>query len=107
MRFHFPRTVKFDLHNVAGPRGHTPVTTTRCPWLYFQSFGGSFLAASAILDSVLTLDALAIYAREGVEVAARWSVPKQNTITEYAYALLNDYDQQHGQEKICSLIGRT
>lgn len=62
----------------------------------FSGFGGSFLAASGILDSVLTLDALAIYAREGVEVAARWSVPKQNTITEYAYALLNDYDQQGG-----------
>lgn len=66
------------------------------PWLKMSCTEFSYGNEWDVVDSVLTLNALAIYAREGVDLATRWSVPATGSITSYAYAFLNDYDQAGG-----------
>jgi len=48
------------------------------------------LWGSDIIDAVITMDALAVYAREGVDLATRWTAPEQGSIISSAYDLLNN-----------------
>ena len=46
---------------------------------------------------MLTVEALAIYAREGVDLATKWTGPAAGTVAEYALLqFLHDYDGQGG-----------
>merc|ERR1712046_267175 len=58
------------------------------PWLKISCAEVSY--GSDAIDAVLTMDALAVYAREGVDLATRWTAPVQGSITSSAYDLLNN-----------------
>jgi hypothetical protein len=75
------------------------------PWLKMSCTEFSYGSETEVVDAVLTLDALAIYAREGVDLATRWTAPATDSVTAYAFALLNDYDQQGGSIAGLSYIG--
>jgi len=61
------------------------------PWLKISCTEFSYgLGHPDVIDAVLTVDALAIYAREGVDLATRWEAPVQGSLTSSAYDLLNN-----------------
>merc|ERR1711924_92486 len=66
------------------------------PWLKMSCTEFAYGGDQDVADAVLTLDALAVYAREGVDLATRWTAPTLGSITAYAYSLLNNYDQNGG-----------
>jgi len=66
------------------------------PWLKMSCTEFVYGADTDVVDAVLTLDALAVYAREGVDLATRWTVPTAGSVTAYAYRLLNNYDGHGG-----------
>lgn len=65
-------------------------------WLKLSCTEFNYGDDSEIVDAVLTLDALAVYAREGVDLATRWVAPGKESPTAYAYSLLSNYDQFNG-----------
>merc|ERR1712176_893689 len=71
------------------------------PWLKMSCTEFSYGSEKDVVDAVLTLDALAIYAREGVDLATRWTAPTLGSITSYAYTLLNNYDQMVDRSQAC------
>merc|ERR1712086_610145 len=58
------------------------------PWMKISCTEFSY--GSDVIDAVLTMDALAVYAREGVDLATRWTAPEKGSITSSAYDLLNN-----------------
>jgi len=59
-------------------------------WNYQKGFNDD-----DVVGAVISLDALAVYAREGVELATKWSAPRAGTVMDYALLqFLNNFDQQ-------------
>ena len=49
-----------------------------------------------ISGAVATAEALAIFGREGVDIATRWVVPEVGTLGEQAFKMYLNYDGQGG-----------
>ena len=61
-------------------------------WNYQKDFSDD-----DVLGAVISVDALAVYAREGVDLATKWTDPKPGSVMEYALLqLLTDFDQKGG-----------
>ena len=59
-------------------------------WNYQKGFNDD-----DVVGAVISLDALAVYAWEGVELATKWSPPRTGSVMDYALLhFLNNFDQQ-------------
>eukprot|EP00727_Mastigamoeba_balamuthi_P003963 m51a1_g13564 hypothetical protein (594) ;mRNA; f:34-1904 len=71
---------------------HAPWMKTSCTefnWNLGQDGDDDVLAA------VANTEALAIFAREGLDIATRWMTPKTGSIAEYAYRMFTGNDGSH------------
>lgn len=69
---------------------------TYAPWLKMSCTEWNYnkgFSDTDVLGAVQSVDALAVYAREGVDLATKWTGPKAGTVTEYGLLqFLHDYD---------------
>ena len=72
---------------------HAPWLNLSCTeWNYLSNFDDD-----DIIGAVVTLDALAVHAREGVDLSAKWTGPHKGTVAEYANLIfLDDFDGHGG-----------
>jgi hypothetical protein len=67
------------------------------PWMQLSCTEWSYVSLDgwnddSLLGSVATAEALALYAREGVDIATHWVTPKAGSKVEAAFKLLTNYD---------------
>jgi len=65
------------------------------PWLKISCTEYNYGNDDSVSAAIANVEAFCVYAREGVDLATRWTMPKVGSITESAFKMLSNYDGQH------------